>query len=303
MRNLKKILALVLALVMSMSLVTVANAKIAFDDAADIDHKEAVDVMTAIGVIDGMTATEFGADGTLTREQAAKIIAYMLLGSKADKLGAVDTGFADVAATRWSAPYIAYCASLGILDGAGDGNFYPAGQLTGYAFSKMLLCAIGYGVNKEYTGANWMLNVARDGIMIDLFDGAVVEDAPISRDNAVQVAFNALRASLVSYSELLKAYTSTNILSQTLLGTLAGKVFGLTSVAGTNGYGYNTRQWKIGGKVVTDKYVTDTVLDTVTDASITEGALYKAYSWNSSIELYINGTYYKTERVEFKVNG
>ena len=52
MRNLKKILAMALALVMSLSLVTIANAS-DFSDDADISYKEAVDVMTAIGVIDG----------------------------------------------------------------------------------------------------------------------------------------------------------------------------------------------------------------------------------------------------------
>ena len=44
----KKLLALVLALVMSMSLVTISNA--AFKDADKIDYKEAVDVMNAVGV-------------------------------------------------------------------------------------------------------------------------------------------------------------------------------------------------------------------------------------------------------------
>ena len=52
MRNLKKVLALVLALVMSLSLVTIANAA-DFSDNADIDYSEAVDVMVAAGIIDG----------------------------------------------------------------------------------------------------------------------------------------------------------------------------------------------------------------------------------------------------------
>ena len=73
MRNLKKILALVLALVMSLSLVTIANA-VDFKDADEIDYEEAVAVMSAIGVIEGMDDGNFDPDGILTREQAAKLI-------------------------------------------------------------------------------------------------------------------------------------------------------------------------------------------------------------------------------------
>ena len=77
----KKLLALVLALVMSMSLVTISNA--AFKDADKIDYKEAVDVMNAVGVFIGDEKGNFNAKENLTREQAAKIIAYLELGSKA----------------------------------------------------------------------------------------------------------------------------------------------------------------------------------------------------------------------------
>ena len=77
----KKLLALVLALVMSMSLVTISNA--AFKDADKIDYKEAVDVMNAVGVFVGDEKGNFNAKENLTREQAAKIIAYLELGSKA----------------------------------------------------------------------------------------------------------------------------------------------------------------------------------------------------------------------------
>ena len=66
MRNLKKILALVLALIMSMSLVTIANAA-DFSDSNDISYEEAVDVMSTIGVINGMDDGSFDPHGTLTR--------------------------------------------------------------------------------------------------------------------------------------------------------------------------------------------------------------------------------------------
>ena len=97
MRNLKKILALVLALVMSLSLVTIANAA-DFTDSDDISYEEAVDVMSTIGVINGMDDGSFDPDGTLTREQAAKLVTYMLLGDNAERLGIETSTFKDVGA-------------------------------------------------------------------------------------------------------------------------------------------------------------------------------------------------------------
>ena len=123
----KKLLALVLALVMSMSLVTISNA--AFKDADSIDYKEAVDVMNAVGVFVGDEKGNFNAKENLTREQAAKIIAYLELGSKAADAMVGGNTFTDVASSRWSAGFIAYCAQAGIVSGVGDGKFAPAGQL------------------------------------------------------------------------------------------------------------------------------------------------------------------------------
>ena len=102
----KKLLALVLALVMSMSLVTISNA--AFKDADKIDYKEAVDVMNAVGVFIGDEKGNFNAKENLTREQAAKIIAYLELGSKA----AASTRIAAATATRCKFIWRIYGATL-----------------------------------------------------------------------------------------------------------------------------------------------------------------------------------------------
>ena len=201
MRNLKKILALVMALVMSLSLVTIANAA-DFTDNDDISYEEAADVMSTIGVIEGFEDGSFDPDGTLTREQAAKLVTYMLLGDNAERLGIERSTFKDVAMTRWSAPAIEYCVSLGIIDGAGDGNFYPAGQLTGAAFAKVLLTAIGYDSQKEQlVGSAWSVNVSALAADVGLDNG--IEDlswsAPITREEAAQMALNAICAPLVTY--------------------------------------------------------------------------------------------------------
>ena len=201
MRNLKKVLALVLALVMSLSLVTIANAA-DFTDSNDISYEEAVDVMTAIGVLEGFEDGSFQPSATLTREQAAKIICTMLLGANAEKLAGTTSTFSDVPSTRWSAPYIAYCASLGIVAGNGDGTFNPTGTLTGYAFAKMLLGAVGYDSTIEgFVGAGWNLKVAsmasKAGLLNDL-KGFVGSDY-ITRETAAQMALNTIKATLVEY--------------------------------------------------------------------------------------------------------
>ena len=201
MRNLKKILALVMALVMSMSLVTIANAA-DFTDNDDISYEEAADVMNAIGVIEGYEDGSFDPNGTLVREEAATLVTRMLLGDNAGSLGIERSTFDDVLTTRWSAPAIEYCVSLGIIDGAGDGNFYPAGQLTGVAFAKVLLTAIGYDSETEgLVGASWAVNTSALAAEVGLDNG--IEDlswsAPITREEAAQMALNAICAPLVTY--------------------------------------------------------------------------------------------------------
>ena len=143
----KKLLALVLALVMSMSLVTISNAD--FKDADKIDYTEAVDVMNAVGVLIGDENGNFNPKENLTRAQAAKIISYLLLGNKTAEGLAGSGKFTDVAKTSWAAGFVDYCAAVGVVNGMGNGKFDPNGSLTTLQFAKMLLVALGYDAKIE----------------------------------------------------------------------------------------------------------------------------------------------------------
>ena len=195
----KKLLALVLALVMSMSLVTISNA--AFKDADKIDYKEAVDVMNAVGVFIGDEKGNFNAKENLTREQAAKIIAYLELGSKAADALVGGATFTDVASSRWSAGFVGYCAQAGIVSGVGDSKFDPAGQLTALQFGKMLLVELGYDAKAAgMVGADWAINTSKlmaSTKLMDKIDGSV--NQVLTREKAAQMCLNALEAPMVTY--------------------------------------------------------------------------------------------------------
>ena len=193
MRNLKKALSLVLALVFVLGLCTI-GAGAAFTDEADIQYKEAITVLNGLGILEGYGDGKFGPLDNLTREQAAKMIAYMMLGeANAEKLINKQV-FDDVAATRWSAKYIYFCYQKGIINGYGDGNFGPADNVTGTQLAKMLLCAAGYGCMGEYTGEGWDVNVFIDAVSEGIFEDANTVDysAIATREEAALYVFNAL---------------------------------------------------------------------------------------------------------------
>ena len=201
----KKFLSLVLALVMTMSLVTVSAGAKDFTDDSEITYKEAVDVISALGVVDGYSDGDFRPDDVLTRGAAAKIICNLILGpTTASALNAGTAPFKDVPVTNTFAGYITYCSQQGIISGYADGTFRPTGTLSGNAFMKMLLGALGYDSSIEgYTGANWQVSVIKQASGIGLDDGndEFVGSQAVTRQEAALYAFNMLQATMVEYDQ------------------------------------------------------------------------------------------------------
>ena len=201
----KKFLSLVLTLVMTMSLVTVSAGAKDFTDDSSIAYKEAVDVISGIGVVDGYSGGDFKPGEVLTRGAAAKIICNLILGpTTASALSANTAPFKDVPVTNTFAGYITYCSQQGIINGYADGTFRPTGTLTGNAFMKMLLGALGYDSSIEkYTGANWNVAVIKQAVGIGLDDGndEFVGSKAVTREEAALYAFNMLQATMVEYEQ------------------------------------------------------------------------------------------------------
>ena len=202
----KKFLSLVLALVMTMSLVTVSAGAKDFTDNDKITYDEAVAVMSAAKVIDGYAEGDFRPTNTLTRGAAAKIICNLILGpTTASALVADAAPYKDVPTNSTFAGYIAYCQKEGIISGYADGTFKSGNTLTGYAFMKMLLGALGYDSAIEgYTGANWSIAVAKQAINAGLnnsLKGSFNGTKAVTREEACLYAFNTLKATMVEYDK------------------------------------------------------------------------------------------------------
>ena len=245
MRTLKKTLSLVLVVAMVLGLCVVGasatNKVDGYEDAGKIGaaYTEAVGVMTGLGIVDGVTDTELRPENTYQRDQAAKIIAYMLLGKdKAEKLSCTKAPFEDVPKTHWAAGYIAFCKDVGIIDGVTETEFKPTAALTGFQWAKMLLSAVGFGVNGELEGDHWSVKTQIFGNAVNLFDGdtAAATHNALQRQQAMLLAFNVLTdVNVVVWSEALGDYIEgyyTFADRYTYEGTLGENVWKLDSVTG-----------------------------------------------------------------------
>lgn len=212
MRNLKKLLCLVLAVAMmaSMFVVGASAAEKVYSETAKYPEAAAVITADAVKVMDGFEDGTMRYDAPVTREQAATIICKILLGTTAaENLKTGTAPFADVPATRWSAGYIAYLKAQGIVSGVTDTTFNPTAGVTGVQFAKMLLSAVGYGANKEFDGAAWDINTISQANASGVFTSTKAADltAGATREECMLYAFNTMtKVPTVKYNKTFDSY-------------------------------------------------------------------------------------------------
>ena len=224
MRNLKRALSLALAAVMVLSMMVIGAGAVSIDDFSDKDeivNTEAVTTMVSLGVINGKDDGSYDPTGIVTRAEMAKLIAVTLNGGKDPTLGSITADFTDTKG-HWAESYIAYVASLGIIDGRGDGTFGPNDQVTGAQAAKMILTMLGYRSDIEgFTGPTWAISVQTKGNDIDLFaDMLINPDEGLTRDDTAQMLYNGVQSWMVEYRNLEGSYDGI-VYPQPLNGTKA----------------------------------------------------------------------------------
>ena len=245
MRNLKKFLALVLAVMMAASLMVTANAAITTDpamtdsDKVTEEFKEAVAVLNGLKIITGYEDGSFQPQKDISRQETTALVYRLHSGDvKDDKKDLYSTAdnikqFTDVnreGAQKWSAGYIGYCANQGIIKGVSDTRFAPTSKVTGYQVLAMVLRAIGYGQNKEYEGSGWQTRVATTATQLQLLRNindtnySATLSAPATRELVAEIIFQAALQPTVTYTPGL-GYVPTG----SALGGLVGGAYGSLS--------------------------------------------------------------------------
>ena len=243
----KKLLAMVLALVMTLSLAVSANA---FKDDKSIsdDYAESVAVLNGMGVFKGYEDGSFKPEGNITRAEVATIVyrIYTADVAKNDKSGLYATynKFSDMAGAGWAQGYIGYCANASLVKGYPDGTFKPSGKVTGYEVLAMILRAVGYDKNNEFSGADWALHVAQTAQQLGVLDRVAKTtdlNAPASRELVAELLFQGIQKAQVTYTPAF-GYVTDKVIS-TKTNSLGEKNFKLASAAASDKWGRPATKW------------------------------------------------------------
>ena len=205
MRNLKKFLALVLAMMMAMSLMVTVNAA-SGKDFADVNkinskYTEAIEVLNALGVITG-----YGVDGggfeyrpgnPIRRGEFAAILYRIHSGNRSNADMQAWTTYAsdfkDVNPNDWWAGAIGYVNFNHLMKGDLT-NFNPTGYITGSQVLVSLLRTLGLEEENEFSGTGWDRRAQEKAYNEQLLNVVTLPNLQgnATREQIAQLAYEAL---------------------------------------------------------------------------------------------------------------
>ena len=162
------------------------------DVPASASYAEAVKMLSEAGIIQGDANGRFNPEQTVTRAQAAAFLCRMLGIEETAKVKK-STKFSDVPQNYWASGYVAAIADQGVISGFTDGTFKPNNPVTYAQMTKMLICTWGYEDEALQSGGypNGYISVANN--LGFTRNTTVNNSAPVSRQTAAVLLYNALR--------------------------------------------------------------------------------------------------------------
>ena len=263
----KKVLSLVLCVAMLLS-VMVMGTGAAFTDEDDFSpqYAEAAEVLTNLKVMQGYDDGSFLPQRNITRAQVATLIYRAVTGDVNDTQTGLYTDwdkFDDVQADDWFAGYVNYCANGELIKGFTPDTFGPNKNVTGYQVLAMILRAVGYDQNDEFTGPGWEIRTATTAKELGLLKNVqeTTLGQPASRELVAELIFQAMNVPMVQYNLIVKDYVPVKDKE-----TLGEKVFDLAVTDDTDVWGRPATVWYAdNGKYGTDK---ETIYATIEEEAL-----------------------------------
>lgn len=178
----KRILNIILAFVILTGIIPSANAAYT-DTNQSSDYYLSALRLQDLGILSGYEDGTFRPDNSITRAEFTKIVVCMMDKDTEASMSLASSGFFDVKAGNWAAPYINYAVGKDILSGYSDGSFKPDKTISLCEALTILLRAIGY--DESVVGYYWPDNYVNAAKTIGITDGIdMAEDAPLTRATA-----------------------------------------------------------------------------------------------------------------------
>jgi hypothetical protein len=195
----KKVLSIVLSLAMVVCLMpsmafaatTAAKADVSYSDTEGTACEGAVNVLTALGVVNGYTDGTYKPEQVVTRAEMAKLVVTAL---GVDKYATATTSqFYDMSAAEWAIPYVEYAANLNIVNGYGNGKFGPNDTVTYEQAVTMIVRALGYTDDCKEMNGSWPAIYIQKATALGIFEDVVNGGATgADRGDVAIMLYNAL---------------------------------------------------------------------------------------------------------------
>ena len=197
----KKVLSIVLSLVLVICMMPVmafaGSNDAVYSDIAGEKCEGAVNVLSALGVVDGYENGTYKPEQTVTRAEMAKLVITALgMDSYAT---ATKSSYSDMANAQWAIPVVEYATNLGIIEGVGGGRFSPGNPVTYEQAATMIVRAIGFTTACNEMNGTWPAIYVQKATALGLFENVEGNNygTGANRGDVAIMLYNALNTPMV----------------------------------------------------------------------------------------------------------